>query len=561
VPYTWAERDDGEFCVYRQKEHGGQPFGPPIGCHPTKQEALDQLSALYASEPSARTAAAPYAPPGSAEPRPKAAGTAMVAADTGRVLMIQRSLVDGQPGGGRWEFPGGNLDPGEDPMDGAFREWCEEVGCEMPDCEPVATWVSPNGVYQGFVMLTPEEAAVPINQGDARSVEDPDNPAQANYTEAAAWFDPTHLHNGPKMLRDEVAAGTPWKLIKGATPATTEPPAGGAGTDAMAAAGEMKVPVHLELDAPSEELLQFLIAAGSGEKPPGSVKISTGWAYPITDADSLHRATMAFGRAKPQDRAKVKAHIVAKAKELGLYDRLDDKWKGKSMAASAEEAFESLVASLAQPVSALLPDEPLPGPTPYTVNDDGTADGHLALWASCHIGYPGCVKPPQEDSFDFYNLGDAVTADGRHVAVGKVTVGCGHAGPDLSWRTAAAHYDESGTSAAVAHAVADKWGIRLPSVLVASATGEQIDELRRSPLSGDWRRINGRLRLVASLGVNVPGYPVPRALVASGEVVSMQLGFDPKDAAQLVLEADGIAAAIGLDFAGRAAALRASVLG
>jgi hypothetical protein len=222
--------------------------------------------------------------------------------------------------------------------------------------------------------------------------------------------------------------------------------------------------------------------------------------------------------------------------------------------------MESLVASLAQPVSALLPEEPLPGPTPWTIADDGTADGHLALWASCHIGYPGCVKPPVEDAFDFYNLGDAVTADGRHVGVGKVTVGCGHAGPDLSWRTAAAHYDESGTAVAVARATADKWGIRLPSVLVASATGPQIDEARRSPLSGDWRRINGRLRLVASLGVNVPGYPVPRAMVAAGEVQAMFLGFDPEDAAKVVAEADSLAASIGLDFGSRAEALRLEVV-
>jgi hypothetical protein len=228
---------------------------------------------------------------------------------------------------------------------------------------------------------------------------------------------------------------------------------------------------------------------------------------------------------------------------------------------SEEDKFMSLVASLAQPVSALLPEDPLDGPTPYSVRDDGTADGHLALWASCHIGYPGCVKPPREESFDFYNLGEAVTADGRPVPVGRITVGTGHAGPDLSWRTAAAHYDHSGTTAAVSHAIADKWGIRLPSVLVASATGEQIDELRRSPLSGDWRKINGKLRLVAALGVNVPGYPVPRALVASGEVISMQLGFNPEDAAALILEADSLAASIGLDPASRAASLRAALLG
>ena len=42
-------------------------------------------------------------------------------------------------------------------------------------------------------------------------------------------------------------------------------------------------------------------------------------------------------------------------------------------------------------------------------------------------------------------------------------------------------------------------------------------------VSGDWRRIGGKLRLVGLLTVNVPGYPVPRqrALIASGLVMSL----------------------------------------
>jgi 8-oxo-dGTP pyrophosphatase MutT (NUDIX family) len=439
MPWTWKQ-DGARFCTYRQDEHGGPPVGEPLRCFDTKDEALRQLSALYASEPSARTAAA--------EPQPKAAGVALHSLDTGRVLFIQRALLDGEAAGGLWEIPGGKLDPGETPWDAAQREFAEETGHPLPaGSEPQATWLSPDGVYQGFLVCCGGEEACPMDQTDpgSRRVRNPDNPEGQNYTESMAWMDPAHLDRGPRLLRPEMRTGTPWAMLK---------------------------------------------------NPP----------------------------------------------------------KGSQMTAAptADELMASLVASLAQPAAALLKEEPLPGPTPWTIQDDGTADGHLALWASCHIGYPGCVKPPVEESFDFYNLGDAVTADGRHVGVGKVTVGCGHAGPDLSWRTAAAHYDESGTAVAVAHAVADKWGIRLPAVLVADATGAQIDEARRSPLSGDWRRINNRLRLVASLGVNVPGYPIPRALVAAGEVQSMFLGFDPADAALVVAEADSLAASIGLDFETRA---------
>jgi hypothetical protein len=56
-----------------------------------------------------------------------------------------------------------------------------------------------------------------------------------------------------------------------------------------------------------------------------------------------------------------------------------------------------------------------------------------------------------------------------------------------------------------------------------------LDALRAASLSGDWRRIDGSLELVAALAVNVPGFPIPRtqasmaasaqtALVASGIV-------------------------------------------
>jgi 8-oxo-dGTP pyrophosphatase MutT (NUDIX family) len=472
---------------------------------------------------------------------PAAAGIALVALDTGRVLMLQRELISGEPSGGKWEFPGGRLDAGEAPFEGAAREFAEEVGHPLPEGRVAATWLSEDGVYQGFVWLAAGEDSVPIlERGDgARAVANPDDPA-GNSTEAVAWFDPRDLDRGPRILREECRA-TPWSLIKRSGGLVAD-----AGIDWEEIEGQLA-------------LAGFsIVGAADGDRRPHSVKLSTGWAFPIPDVDHLRRAVKAYGRAKEGDRAAVRRHIISRARALGASELIPESWR--SMTASAEE-FDSLVASLRVPASALLPEHDLPGPTPWTVDDDGlTADGHLALWASCHIGYPGCVRPPREDSFDFFNLGDAVTADGRHVPVGKVTVGTGHAGPDLSWRTASAHYDESGTAVAVGHAVADRWGIRLPSVIVASATPEQVDEARRSPLSGDWRRVNGQLRLVAALGVNVPGYPVPRALVAGGEVASMFVGFDLEAAAEMQAEADALADGLGLGHGHRAAALRASLL-
>lgn len=123
----------------------------------------------------------------------RAAGLAVVAQDSGRVLMLQRPLDPEDPAGGTWEFPGGVLEPGETPLDAAQREWSEELGCDLPDGTIVATWTSPNGVYQGFVYLVASESDVACNMDHAnRSVLNPDDPDGENI-EVASWFDPEHL--------------------------------------------------------------------------------------------------------------------------------------------------------------------------------------------------------------------------------------------------------------------------------------------------------------------------------------------------------------------------------
>lgn len=91
-----------------------------------------------------------------------AGGIACQAADTGRVLLIQRKFDKHDPGEAqaRWEMPGGCLSPTDRSVwHGALREWSEETGATLPDSiEPLGGWVSEDGDYEGFVVRVPSES-------------------------------------------------------------------------------------------------------------------------------------------------------------------------------------------------------------------------------------------------------------------------------------------------------------------------------------------------------------------------------------------------------------------
>lgn len=160
-------------------------------------------------------------------------------------------------------------------------------------------------------------------------------------------------------------------------------------------------------------------------------------------------------------------------------------------------------------------------PTPITVTEDGRVFGHIAAWGTCHIGFDGtCVTPPHSLTGYAHFLKGEVLTDGGVVPVGRITMETGHAGTNLSAGAAAAHYDNTGSAVANICCGDDEVGIWMAGRLKASTTPEQIEELvAAGAVSGDWRRIGGNLELVATLAVNVPGFPIPRvSLAASGDV-------------------------------------------
>jgi hypothetical protein len=164
----------------------------------------------------------------------------------------------------------------------------------------------------------------------------------------------------------------------------------------------------------------------------------------------------------------------------------------------------------------------LTGPTPLTVDDDGRVFGHIAAWHVDHIGMTAGTKPPRSRSkYAYFHTGVVRTDNGTDVPVGQLTLAGGHAGLEASASEAVRHYDDTASAIADVHAGEDAYGIWVAGSVRPGSTPEQIRALRASAPSGDWRPIKNSLELVAVCQVNVPGFPIARARVASGQVMAL----------------------------------------
>lgn len=263
---------------------------------------------------------------------------------------------------------------------------------------------------------------------------------------------------------------------------------------------------------------------------------------------------------------------------------VDNVWPDPDEASVPAVAAAGLVAAApVAPPRAWFEDPHLAGPTALTIDDDGRVYGHLATWGTCHTGFPDtCVTAPIEDSYDYFTVGEVLTADGDRVPTGRVTLGGGHADPKGGYRFAVEHYDNAGACAADVAAGSDEYGIWLAGAARSDLTDEQLRAFRAAPLSGDWRRIKGQLRLMGALAVNLPGFPIPRPKIANVGGVQVSLAaagvLHPSarpvgqltaagvaDEVRAVMgrkrRADRLARQIGRDSKSRVAALVASVKG
>jgi hypothetical protein len=155
--------------------------------------------------------------------------------------------------------------------------------------------------------------------------------------------------------------------------------------------------------------------------------------------------------------------------------------------------------------------------TPLTITPEGRVYGLLAPWDLEHIGIPGQTAPRSCTGYAYFHTGATMTDRGE-VATGKLTIGGGHADGAYGYAATVEHYDNVGSAVATVRVGENQFGIWVAGAIVSDATENQIETLRQSPLSGDWRWIGNGMELVAAHAVNVPGFPIPRAraVVAAG---------------------------------------------
>ena len=175
-----------------------------------------------------------------------------------------------------------------------------------------------------------------------------------------------------------------------------------------------------------------------------------------------------------------------------------------------------------EPPRSWFDDPQMRDPAPLHITDEGRVFGHIAAWHVSHLGLPGNTRPPKSGSdYAYFKTGVVRTDNGDDVHVGQLTLAGGHAALNMNAQKAVEHYDQTESAVADVTVGEDAFGIWVAGALRPGVTPEQIRTLRASSPSGDWRPINNRLELVAVCQVNVPGFPVARAQVASGAVTAL----------------------------------------
>lgn len=117
------------------------------------------------------------------------------------VFLAQRSFDETDDNDVRetWEFPGGHLNPDEDPFTAAAREFEEEIGFPLPPGEVINGWRSEDGHYQGFVYEAHEFPTLTEWQSTSE-------------VQKVGWFTEADTQKHYDVIRPEVRK-TDWGMI------------------------------------------------------------------------------------------------------------------------------------------------------------------------------------------------------------------------------------------------------------------------------------------------------------------------------------------------------------
>lgn len=268
------------------------------------------------------------------------AGLGVLAEDTGRLLLLQRAHDPEDPASGRWEFPGGSIDDGESSLEAARREFSEETGLEAPPADPVLNWVSPDGVYQCFIVRIPAEADLALNP-DTAAVVNPDDPNR-DVPEVTAWYslDDLAAMDAPP-LRDEVAADPHWGEIAALLDTTgealmTETAVVADDEDTFGKHGGAQNQFDAPMGGPAGKRAAYRDASGRAEthnnEADSSMRSAKAASNPDTAASHYRSAAKsAVGAQNAHEAARSEAAKVKDVKAQSFHE------KGKKAAAALEE--------------------------------------------------------------------------------------------------------------------------------------------------------------------------------------------------------------------------------
>lgn len=159
-----------------------------------------------------------------------------------------------------------------------------------------------------------------------------------------------------------------------------------------------------------EQLTAATFTAKEREKDAAKGFAMPDGSFPIENRGQLADAIRSLGRAKPEDRAKVKAHIVKRAKALGATDQLPKAW---SMTAAG---FETEIADVLGDIAEMVAEELLNAAAVATSLNEGGTAAYLVQRASALCGTFADEDEGSEPAEPSYGADVVLSADASPLA-------------------------------------------------------------------------------------------------------------------------------------------------